>query len=85
MSITVKLPDKLGALLNEEATRQSLTADELAARVLAERYADQHLGGVDAGLVAIAERLGLTAIATLDRRHFGVVRPSHSKALTLLP
>lgn len=36
MSISVKLPDELGALLAEEAARQSLTPDELAARVLAE-------------------------------------------------
>ncbi|MGO9788564.1 MAG: hypothetical protein ACLP8S_03255 [Solirubrobacteraceae bacterium] len=36
MSITVKLPDGLAALLAEEAARQSLTPDELAARVLAE-------------------------------------------------
>lgn len=52
---------------------------------LTDRYADQHLGGVDAGLVAVAERLGLTTIATLDRRHFGVVRPNHVEVLTLLP
>jgi uncharacterized protein len=45
----------------------------------------QHLGGVDAGLIAVAERLGLTTIATLDHRHFGVVRPRHVDALTLLP
>ena len=52
---------------------------------LTERYSDQHLGGVDAGLIAVAERLGLTTIATLDRRHFGVVRPNHAMALTLVP
>ncbi len=52
---------------------------------LTERYADQPLGGVDAGLIAVAERLGLTTIATLDRRHFGVVRPAHVKTLTLIP
>ncbi len=34
---------------------------------------------------AIAERLGLTDVATLDRRHFTVVRPRHVDALTLLP
>ena len=52
---------------------------------LTERYSDQPLGGVDAGLIAVAERLGLTTIATLDRRHFGVVRPNHTQALTLVP
>ncbi len=52
---------------------------------LAEQYADLGLGGTDASLVAIAERLGIERIATLDRRHFGVVRPSHVEAFTLLP
>jgi hypothetical protein len=35
--------------------------------------------------VAVAERLGLTEIATIDRRHFSVVRPRHVGAFTLLP
>jgi predicted nucleic acid-binding protein len=52
---------------------------------LTQHYADQHLGGVDASLIAVAERLKLTTIATLDRRHFGIVRPSHTGILTLLP
>lgn len=52
---------------------------------LAERYADLGLGGTDASVVAIAERLGIDKIATLDRRHFSVVRPRHVEAFTLLP
>jgi uncharacterized protein len=52
---------------------------------LTKQYADRHLGGVDASLIVVAERLALTVIATLDRRHFGVVRPSHTKVLTLVP
>ena len=31
------------------------------------------LGTTDASIVAIAERLGVTQIATLDHRHFGAV------------
>ena len=42
-------------------------------------------GTTDAAVVAVAERLGLPEIATLDRRHFTVVRPLHTPALTLLP
>jgi hypothetical protein len=30
-------------------------------------------------------RFRTTAVATLDRRHFGVVRPAHVAAFTLLP
>lgn len=52
---------------------------------LVTRYADMPLGAVDASVVAVAERLGLTEIATTDRRHFGVVRPRHIDAFTLLP
>ncbi len=43
------------------------------------------LGATDASVVAIAERLGIDTIATLDRRHFTVVRPAHIEAFTLLP
>jgi len=43
------------------------------------------LGAADASVIAIAERLKLTEVATLDHRHFTVVRPSHVNAFTLLP
>ena len=36
-------------------------------------------------MTASAERLGIEEIATVDRRHFGVVRPEHVAAFTLLP
>ena len=52
---------------------------------LVERYADLPLGTVDASVVAAAERLGATTIATLDRRHFSVVRPRHVESFELLP
>ncbi len=48
-------------------------------------YRDLDLGLVDAVVVALCERTGQTRLATLDRRHFSVVRPSHCDALTLLP
>jgi hypothetical protein len=43
------------------------------------------LGFTDSTVVAIAERLALTTIATTDRRHFGLVRPTHVKEFTLVP
>lgn len=52
---------------------------------LVEQYADLRLGGVDASLVAIAERLNVVEIATLNHRDFTVVRPRHVDAFTLLP
>lgn len=53
---------------------------------IAERYADTGLGLADASLVALAERLGTIEIATLDERHFRVVRPlAGGKAFRVLP
>lgn len=52
---------------------------------LIERYADFPLGGTDASLIAVAERLGLHRIATLDHRHFAVVQPKHVDAFQLVP
>jgi predicted nucleic acid-binding protein len=52
---------------------------------LVSRYRDLPLGTVDASVVAAAERLGVTTVATLDRRHFGVVRPAHVAAFELVP
>lgn len=49
------------------------------------RYRDLPLGTVDASLVALAERLEETTVASLDRRDLTVVRPRHCEVLTLLP
>jgi predicted nucleic acid-binding protein len=43
------------------------------------------IGFVDASVVAIAERLRIDTLATLDRRHFMSIRPRHSPAFTLVP
>jgi uncharacterized protein len=40
---------------------------------LGRRYRSLGLGLVDAVVMAVSERLGAEAIATLDRRHFGTV------------
>jgi uncharacterized protein len=71
----------LAALEVEAPSREDLerTAD------LVERYADFPLGGTDASVIALAERLDATIVVTLDRRHFGVVQPRHCEALQLLP
>ncbi len=59
-------------------------ADWLHIAELVAMYRDLPLGTVDASVVAAAERLDVTEIATLDRRHFNVVRPSNG-AFALLP
>jgi predicted nucleic acid-binding protein len=52
---------------------------------LEREYADLRLGVVDASVIVTCETLRETKVATLDRRHFSVVRPRHCNALTLLP
>lgn len=52
---------------------------------LTEQYIDMPLGTTDASVIAIAERLDIIEIATLDRRHFAAVRPHHAEAFSLLP
>lgn len=83
-------PDAFTALLREFETGR-LQLLELPVRwllragELVERYRDLPLGLVDATVVAATEMLDETKLATLDRRHFTVVRPAHTGTLTLLP
>ena len=48
-------------------------------------FNDLAIGLVDASLVAVAERLKITAVMTTDRRHFSVIKPKHCPIFTLLP
>ncbi len=69
-----------------DLTIESLLPEDLnrIAQLVA-RYADLPLGGTDASVIALAERLGQTTVATLDYRHFSVVRPTHVTAFNLVP
>lgn len=62
-----------------------LPDDYSRVRQLMDRYADQDLGFVDSAVLAVVERLGEGKLATLDRRHFAMLRPRHVDALDLLP
>lgn len=63
-----------------------LTADDLRRiAALVADYVDLPLGGTDASVIALAERRRVETIATLDRRHFSVVRPSHVAAFEIVP
>lgn len=61
------------------------TEDYARMAELVAEYDDLPLGITDASVIALAERLGVTEIATTDRRHFAVVRPRHVDVFTLLP
>jgi predicted nucleic acid-binding protein len=60
-------------------------ADWLRIAELVSQYRDLPLGTVDASVVTAAERLGIVEVATVDHRHFGVVRPRHVAGFALLP
>ena len=49
---------------------------------LVRRYADRHLGGTDASLIAVCERLAIVTVATVNLRDFANVRPHYVAALT---
>lgn len=49
-----------------------------------EAYADLGLGLVDASVVALAEAVGVTRLATRDVRHFGAVRLRDGRAFELV-
>lgn len=54
-------------------------------RRLVERYADFPLGGTDASVAVLADRLGTDLIVTLDQRHFGVIRTEDGRPYRLIP
>jgi uncharacterized protein len=62
-----------------------ITEDYRRVRELCDQYADVNIGFVDAAVLAVVERLREPKLATLDRRHFGLVRPRHVRALQLVP
>jgi predicted nucleic acid-binding protein len=70
-----------GAITVADLTRSDYTR---VSRLCAQ-YADLPLDVVDAAVLAVVERLAEPRLATLDHRHFRVVRPRHVPTLTLLP
>jgi predicted nucleic acid-binding protein len=65
-----------GTLWPVELTRD----DYRRAAQLVLEYASLPLGTTDATVIALCERLELAEVATLDRKHFAVVRPLHLDA-----
>ncbi len=55
------------------------------AAAILRQYNDAHIDLVDSLIVAMAERLNIDLILTLDQRHFRMFRPKHCVAFKLLP
>jgi predicted nucleic acid-binding protein len=52
---------------------------------LLDTYQNLPLDFVDAAIIALAERMNITRILTVDRRDFSIVRPRHIEHFELLP
>jgi len=62
-----------------------IETDILRTAEILEQYDDSRIDFVDASVMAMAERLNITQILTLDKRDFSIFRPKHCRAFTLLP
>ena len=76
----------LRSVANEELVLVRSTARDLerAAEIL-EKYSDNRVDFVDCAIVAMAERLNLTKVLTVDRRHFTILRPHHCDYFEIAP
>ena len=61
------------------------TSDWLRMEALVHTYSSLPLGGTDASVVALAERIRVNRIATLDHRLFHVVKPALAGPFEILP
>lgn len=61
------------------------TEDLIRVHQILEKYADNQLDFTDAAIVAIAERMAITRVYTLDRRDFSIIRPKHCDYFELFP
>jgi len=65
---------------------QALSVQDLSrAREILETYIDAHLDFVDCCLMALAERLKIQRVCTIDPRDFYIFRPAHCDRLEILP
>ena len=80
------LIDFLNSIYNGELVIEHFNTDDLARTAsILEKYADSRVDFVDCAIVAIAERLNIQRILTVDRRHFQLFRPKHCKYFIIIP
>jgi predicted nucleic acid-binding protein len=73
---TTQLPFQIEALTPEDMLRMEQ---------IMKRYESAEFDFTDTAIMAQAERLNITRIATFDHRDFEIFRPSHCDYLELLP
>jgi predicted nucleic acid-binding protein len=76
----------LQSIVRSELIVERATADDLdrTTEILA-KYADSRVDFVDCVIAAMAERLTIQNILTVDRRHFQLFRPKHCSHFVILP
>ncbi|MEM9446986.1 MAG: PIN domain-containing protein [Cyanobacteria bacterium P01_E01_bin.6] len=79
VSLLLGLPNSRFELMSATETDIARTAELLA------QYADSKVDFVDACVMAIAERLQIKTVLTIDQRDFRLVRPNHCDGFTLRP
>ena len=78
--------DFIGSLSLTELTLEDPSKEDYArCGDILRQYSDADLDFVDALIVAMAERLNITRLLTLDRRDFQIIRPKHCGSFELLP
>ncbi len=76
----------LSSILNGELKIEKSTDEDLArtAEIL-EKYADSRIDFVDCVIAAMAERLNIQRIMTIDHRHFRLFQPKHCSYFVIIP
>ena len=81
-----KLADFLDILSETSIQLETPTSEDYKrAAEIVRQYDDANLDFVDVIIFAIAERLNITKILTVDARHFRMFRPRHCIAFEILP
>lgn len=76
----------LNSILTGELVIEITKHEDLARTVqLLEKYADSRVDFVDCVIVAMAERLGIQRVLTVDRRHFALFQPKHCPYFDIAP
>jgi predicted nucleic acid-binding protein len=76
----------LGHFKQLDSQLEALEKSDLArVHEIAVQYASAQFDVVDCCIMALAERLDVTRVATFDRRDFAIFRPRHCDYLELLP
>jgi len=76
----------LRSLADQELLLEHFTVKDLVRAIeILEQYRTARFGMVDATVMAMAERLKIKVVLTLDRRDFGMYRHRHCAAFHLVP